>query len=92
MLGRLIVRNDTERHAAQEGGCDLERVLAASDLVPGDNVFFAATGVTDGALLKGVRFESHRVVAHSLSMRSRSRTIRFIEGWHDPNRSLLINH
>jgi hypothetical protein len=49
MLGRLIVRNDTERHAAQEGGCDLERVLATSDLVYGDNVFFAATGVTDGA-------------------------------------------
>jgi fructose-1,6-bisphosphatase II len=60
-------------------------------LVSGDNVFFAATGVTDGALLRGVRFESHRIVTHSLSMRSRSGTIRLIEGHHDPDRSFLVN-
>jgi fructose-1,6-bisphosphatase II len=92
MLGRLIARNDTERQAALEGGYDLERILTTSDLVSSDNVFFAATGVTDGALLKGVRFESHQVITHSLSMRSRSRTIRLIEGRHDPERSLLINY
>jgi fructose-1,6-bisphosphatase II len=54
-------------------------------------VFFAATGVTDGALLRGVRFESHRIVTQSLSMRSRSGTIRLIEGRHDPERSFLVN-
>jgi fructose-1,6-bisphosphatase II len=48
MLGRLVVRNDTERQAALEGGYDLERVLTTSDLVSGDNILFAATGVTDG--------------------------------------------
>jgi fructose-1,6-bisphosphatase II len=92
MLGRLIARDDTERQAALEGGYDLERILTTSDLVSSDNVFFAATGVTDGALLKGVRFESHQVITHSLSMRSRSRTVRLIEGRHDPQRSLLINY
>jgi fructose-1,6-bisphosphatase II len=92
MLGRLIARNDTERQAALEGGYDLERILTTSDLVSSDNVFFAATGVTDGALLKGVRFGSHQVITHSLSMRSRSGTIRLIEGRHDPDRSLLINY
>jgi len=55
-------------------------------------VFFAATGVTDGALLQGVRFESNRITTHSLSMRSRSGTVRLIEGRHDPERSLLVNH
>ena len=92
MLGRLIARNDTERQAALDGGYDLEQILTTSDLVSSDNVFFAATGVTDGALLKGVQFGSHQVITHSLSMRSRSRTIRLIEGRHDPDRSLLINY
>ena len=55
-------------------------------------MFFAATGVTDGALLKGVRFESHRIITYSLSMRSRSGTVRLIEGRHDPERSFLVNH
>jgi fructose-1,6-bisphosphatase II len=92
LIGRLIARDDTERRAALEAGYDLERVLTTRDLVSGDNVFFAATGVTDGALLKGVRFESHRIVTHSLSMRSRSGTVRYIEGRHDPDRSFLVNH
>jgi fructose-1,6-bisphosphatase II len=92
IFGRLIARDDAERRAALEGGYDLGRVLTTSDLVSGDNVFFAATGVTDGALLRGVRFQSHQVVTHSLSMRSRSGTVRLIEGRHDSDRSLLINY
>jgi fructose-1,6-bisphosphatase II len=92
MLGRLIVRDDTERRAALDGGYDLDRILTTVDLVSGDDVFFAATGVTDGALLKGVRFETHQVITHSISMRSRSGTIRLIEGRHDPERSGLINY
>jgi fructose-1,6-bisphosphatase II len=92
MLGRLIARDDTERRAALDGGYDLDRILTTVDLVSGDDVFFAATGVTDGALLKGVRFETHQVITHSISMRSRSGTIRLIEGRHDPERSGLINY
>jgi fructose-1,6-bisphosphatase II len=92
MLGRLIARDDTEPRAALDGGYDLDRILTTLDLVSGDDVFFAATGVTDGALLKGVRFETHQVITHSISMRSRSGTIRLIEGRHDPDRSGLINY
>jgi fructose-1,6-bisphosphatase II len=92
MLGRLIARDDTERRAALDGGYDLDRILTTVDLVSGDDVFFAATGITDGALLKGVRFETHQVITHSISMRSRSGTIRLIEGRHDPDRSGLINY
>ena len=92
LIGRLIARDEDERRAAVDAGYDLQRILTTQDLVSGDNVFFAATGVTDGALLKGVRFESHRIVTHSLSMRSRSGTIRLIEGRHDPDRSFLVNH
>jgi fructose-1,6-bisphosphatase II len=92
LIGRLVARDEDERRAILEAGFDLDRVLTTDDLVAGDNVFFAATGVTDGALLKGVRFESHRIVTHSLSMRSRSGTVRLIEGRHDPERSFLVNH
>jgi fructose-1,6-bisphosphatase II len=91
LVGRLIARDEDERRAILDAGFDLDRVLTTQDLVSGDNVFFAATGVTDGALLRGVRFEPHRIITHSLSMRSRSGTIRFIEGRHDPERSFLVN-
>ena len=92
LIGRLVARDDNERRAILDAGFDLDRVLTTTDLVAGDNVFFAVTGVTDGALLKGVRFESHRIITHSLSMRSRSGTVRLIEGRHDPERSFLVNH
>ena len=91
IFGRLIARNDGERAAIMDAGFDLDRILTTTDLVASDNVFFAATGVTDGSLLRGVRFESHRITTHSLSMRSRSGTIRLIEGQHDPERSFLVN-
>ncbi len=91
LIGQLIARNDDERRAILDAGYDLDRVLTTTDLVAGDNVFFAATGVTDGALLKGVRFEAHRITTHSLSMRSRSGTVRLIEGHHNPHTSLLVN-
>jgi len=65
-------------------------VLSTTDLVWGDNVFFAATGVTDGALLRGVRFEETSVTTHSLSMRSRSKAVRLIETRHDRESSNLI--
>jgi fructose-1,6-bisphosphatase II len=92
MFGRLYPRDEGERTAALEFGHDLDRVLTTSDLVSGQNVFFAATGVTDGALLRGVRFEHDLVVTQSLSMRSRSGAVRLIETRHDRSRSNLITH
>jgi fructose-1,6-bisphosphatase II len=90
LFGRLWPRDDGERRAALEQGYDLDRVLTIDDLVAGDNVFFAATGVTDGELLRGVRFEHREVVTQSLSMRSRSGAVRLIETRHQLGRSNLI--
>ena len=90
ILGRLVARDDAERAAALEQGYDLERVLRTEELVSGKDIFFAATGVTDGELLRGVRYTPRRVLTHSLSMRSRSGAIRFIDGRHHPERSNLI--
>jgi len=90
ILGRLVARDDAERAAALEQGYDLDRVLRTEELVSGKDIFFAATGVTDGELLRGVRYTPRRVLTHSLSMRSRSGAIRFIDGRHHPERSNLI--
>ena len=90
LLGRLWPRDDDERRRALDAGYDLDKVLTADDLVAGDNVFFAATGVTDGELLRGVRFEHHEVLTQSLSMRSRSGAVRLIETRHQLGRSNLI--
>lgn len=80
--GRLWPRNDEERNAALDLGYDLEQVLTTDDLVKGDNCFFAATGITDGELLKGVRYEPGVVHTQSLVMRSRSGTVRTIDAVH----------
>jgi len=82
MFGRLWPRNDTERKAALDAGYDLDQVLTIDDLVSGDNVFFAATGVTDGELLRGVRFDRRGATTQSLSMRSKSGTVRLVEARH----------
>ena len=81
-LGRLWPRNERERTAAVESGYDLSRVLTADDLVRSDNCFFAATGITDGDLLTGVRFDSYGCRTDSLVMRSRSGTVRKVEAHH----------
>jgi len=80
--GRLWPRNDDERRAATEAGYDLTRVLTTDDLVSGDDVFFSATGVTDGELLRGVRYFGDGARTHSLVMRSKSGTIRTIDSRH----------
>ena len=77
LLGRLFARDDAERAAALEQGYDLDRVLRTEDLVSGKDIFFAATGVTDGELLRGVRYTPRRVLTQSLSMRSKSGAIRY---------------
>jgi fructose-1,6-bisphosphatase II len=84
MIGRLWPRDDEERQAAIDAGYDLERVLTQDDLVKGDNAFFSATGVTDGDVLEGVRYEGARGAStESLVMRSRSGTVRRIQSRHD---------
>jgi fructose-1,6-bisphosphatase II len=90
IFGRLYPRDDGERSAALEQGYDLERILTIDDLVSGEDVFFAATGVTGGELLRGVRYRPDRVLTQSLSMRSRSGAIRMIDGRHHMTRSNLI--
>lgn len=80
--GRLWPHDDAEREKALAAGHDLDRVLSTRDLVRGDNVYFAASGVTDGELLKGVRFHPGGATTQTLVMRSRSGTIRFMESEH----------
>jgi fructose-1,6-bisphosphatase II len=83
-LGRLAPRNEEERRAALEGGYDLEAVLDQDGLVGGDNAFFAATGVTDGDVLEGVRYRgAGGATTESLVMRSRSGTVRRVQAQHD---------
>jgi fructose-1,6-bisphosphatase II len=82
MQGRLFPRNEDERRRLIDDGYDLDRVLATDDLVAGDDVFFAATGVTDGALLEGVKYWPDGATTYSLVMRARSGTIRMIEAEH----------
>src|SRR3954470_17580582 len=80
--GRLDPRDDAERERALDAGHDLERVLSTDDLVAGDDCFFVATGITDGELMKGVRYRAGGASTHSLVMRSRSGTIRQIISEH----------
>jgi fructose-1,6-bisphosphatase II len=80
--GRLYPRNEAERTAAIDAGYDLSRVLTTHDLVQGDNCFFAATGITNGALLRGVRYDHLGAHTQSLVMRSRSGTVRLVEAHH----------
>ena len=80
--GLLAPRNEEERRAALELGYDLDAVLTTDDLVKGDNCFFAATGVTDGELLRGVRYEHSSARTQSLVMRSKSGTVRMIDARH----------
>ncbi len=84
MLGRLWPRDDDERQAALDADYDLDEVLDVDRLVSGDDVFFAATGVTDGELLQGVRYPSSgQASTESLVTRSRSSTVRTVQARHD---------
>ncbi len=81
--GKLWPRNEEERQQLIDTGYDLDRVLTTEDLVAGDYVFVAATGVTDGALLRGVRYTKSGAVTDSVVMRSRSGTLRRVEAQHN---------
>jgi fructose-1,6-bisphosphatase II len=82
ILGRLWPRSENEKRAALDAGYDLDQVLTIDDLVSGDDVFFAATGVTDGELLRGVRYWADGAGTESLVMRSKSGTVRINQATH----------
>jgi fructose-1,6-bisphosphatase II len=79
---KLWPRSEKERQKALDEGLDLEQVLTTDDLVQGDNVFFAATGVTDGQLLQGVKYFGTGAKTYSIVMRSKSGTVRLVEATH----------
>ncbi|WP_395574492.1 class II fructose-bisphosphatase [Streptomyces sp. BK79] len=80
--GKLWPKDDEERQRAIDAGHDLDRVLTTGDLVSGDNVFFVATGITDGELMRGVRYRSETATTDSIVMRSKSGTVRRIDSEH----------
>ncbi|MGZ4531954.1 MAG: class II fructose-bisphosphatase, partial [Mycobacteriaceae bacterium] len=82
LQGRLAPTDEAERRKALDAGHDLSRVLTTEDLVSGDNVFFCATGITDGDLLRGVRYQGGGCTTQSIVMRSKSGTVRMIDGYH----------
>ena len=82
MQGKLYPRNDEERTSLLADGFDLDRVLDADTLAAGDDLFFAATGITDGYLLEGVRYWPDGATTYSMVMRSRSGTIRYVKSDH----------
>jgi fructose-1,6-bisphosphatase II len=88
--GKLYPRDDDERRRALDAGYDLDKVLSLDDMVRSDNVFVAATGVTDGELLRGVSYSAGRANTHSLSMRSLSGAVRLIETKHRISTSNLV--
>ena len=88
--GRLVPSNDEEIERCIKMGIDVNKVLYMEDLVKGDDAIFAATGVTDGELLRGVQFKGGYCETHSLVMRSKSGTIRFVEGRHSMKKKPLL--
>ncbi|MFF5401740.1 class II fructose-bisphosphatase [Streptomyces misionensis] len=80
--GKLWPKDDAERQRAIDAGHDLDQVLTTDDLVSGENVFFVATGITDGELLRGVRYRSETALTESIVMRSKSGTVRRIDSEH----------
>ncbi len=91
ILGRLIFRNDGEKERARKVGItDFNRIYTTNDLAKPDNVMFAATGVTDGTMLKGVRRFPGGATTQSIVMRSKSGTIRYIDSTHNFNKNLNL--
>ncbi|HSJ29628.1 MAG TPA: class II fructose-bisphosphatase [Acidimicrobiia bacterium] len=80
---RLWPRNDTDRAYAAEHGYDLREVMGTDALVGGTNVSFAATGITGGEFLQGVEYHGHSAITHSVMMRSKTGSIRYMDAFHD---------
>jgi fructose-1,6-bisphosphatase II len=86
MQGRLLLRGAEERQTAIDEGHEPDAVLNIDDLCSGSNIFFAATGITNGELLQGVRYESHYAYTHSMVLRSWSGTMRFVDAFHESSK------
>jgi len=86
LQGRLMPQNDAEAERCIRMGLDVSKVLLMDDLVKGDDAIFAATGITDGEMLKGVQYKGNVATTHSLVMRAKSGTVRFVEGQHSLNK------
>lgn len=83
MQGKLLPENDEERQRCKEMGADYSRILTIDDLVKGEDIYFAATGITDGDFIRGVRYKGdNKVITHSVVMRGTTGTVRFIEATH----------
>jgi len=82
MLGRLAPQSDQERSEVQAAGMDTQRVLSSNEMVRGNQIFFAATGITDGLLLSGVRLRGHEAETNSLVLRCETSTRRIIHTTH----------
>lgn len=80
--GQLMPQSDSEKTSAKDAGHDLSKIYSTNDLVASDDVFFSATGITDGELLRGVRHTAFGAISHSLVVRGRSKTVRIIETEH----------
>lgn len=83
MLGRLAPQSPEERAAVAAAGLDLDRILTCKEIVRSDEIFFAATGIADGPLLDGVRYQSGRASTHSLVLRGETGTLRRIYAEHN---------
>jgi len=91
MQCQIWAKDAQEAARAREMGIDLDEILGLDDLVKSNNVFFAATGITDGEFLEGVRYEGSFIRTSSMVVRSRSGTIRYVEGIHRPQKLALIS-
>lgn len=91
ILARMWPRDDKERKSLEAAGHSemIRKVFSSEDLAKGDGIVFVATGITDNALLRGVRVDGHTARTHSVVMRSRSRTVRYITGYHDLTRKTI---
>ena len=86
ILGRLDPQSYPEKEAIQNAGWDLREMLSTSDLVKSDDCFFAATGISGGDFLHGVRYCGRHAITHSMVLRGKTGTIRYVESFHDINR------
>jgi fructose-1,6-bisphosphatase II len=91
LQGKLFVRNEEERGLGLEMGYDLDKVITMDDLVSSNDVFFAATGITDGELLPGVRYTGQAAETHSLVIRGRTGTVRWIKAKHNFEKLNMIS-
>lgn len=83
ILGRLDPQSDTEKQAILAAGFDLGKILTVNDLVKTDDCFFAATGISGGDFLRGVRYSGSRTITHSMVIRGKTGTIRYVEAYHN---------